>query len=204
MRSSWALLFLCAAPLAAANLVVNGDFETPNIGNVLFVTINQGDPTLTGWTVDAPSPGEGIDLISNRTGCAACANTGQQAVDMSGSPGPGFIYQDMATTPGASYLLTFWLSSNGGPFLNGLTVAWNGTNIDTVTSPPQGTWLPFQYNVTATGASTRLEFFSNVPGNSGPFLDTVSVVSTAPEPAPGVLILLSAAALPLLRRRRTD
>jgi hypothetical protein len=203
VRFFWiALPILCAAPLAAANLVVNGDFESPNIGNQLFETHNIGDPVLAPWVIDGPAPGTGIDIISTRTGCAACANTGQQAIDMSGSPGPGFLYQDLATAPGAAYTLTFWVSSNGGPFVGGLTIAWNGSNIDTITSPPQGIWLPFSYSVTATGSTTRLEFFSNVAGNAGPFLDTVSVDSAVPEPGSAVLLVLSFASLPLLRRAR--
>jgi len=195
------VLLACAAQVSAANLVVNGDFESINIGNQLFQTFNQGDPSLTGWTIDAPSPSQGIDIISNRTGCISCANTGQQAVDMSGSPGPGFIYQDIPTTPGGVYTLSFWASSNVGPFVGGLTIAWNLSTLDTVTTPVQGVWLPFQYTVTATASVTRLEFFSNVGGNAGPFLDTVSLDAAVPEPSSIFLLLGSIAALPLIRRR---
>jgi choice-of-anchor C domain-containing protein len=203
MRNILALLILGTAPLAASTILNNGDFEDPNIGNVnYYLTLNAGSTFLTGWTVDAPSPGAGIDIVSNRApGCNSCVNTGQQAVDLSGTPGPGAIYQDLPTFGGATYLLSFWVSSNIGPWPDGMTIAWGGSNIDTISTPAQGTWQNRQYTLTASGDTTRLEFISNVSGNAGPFLDTVSVdLVSGPEPGSAVLMLLSLVAVPLLRR----
>jgi hypothetical protein len=197
-----ASLLVSTASLASANIVTNGDFESSNIGNTLFVGIFPGSALLTGWTIDAPTPGQGVDIISNRTGCASCSNTNEQAVDMAGSPGRGFIYQDLTTVAGASYTLKFFATSNGGAILNSLTIAWDGGNIDTISTAPQGVWQAFQYTVTASTTTTRLEFFGNIDGFNGAFLDTVSVDPTAPEPASGLLVVLSGAALAMFRRNR--
>lgn len=198
-------LLALSGPSFAVNIVLNGDFETPDIGLTLFVPLFNGSTFLTDWTVEAPSPGQGIDIISNRTGaCPGCANTGEQAIDMAGTPGRGSIFQDLTTTPSTTYDLSFFASSNGGAKINGLSIEWGGVVIDTITTPALNTWLLFSYdNLPATSNTTRLKFIGNLDGFEGSFLDTINVeavVTAIPEPAS--IVLLFSGLLTLLGVRK--
>jgi len=193
------LAVLALSPLAAADLVVNGDFEAPVIANV-FLFVPRDDASITGWSVGAPTAGQGVDIISATFGGPTLANTGLQAIDLAGSPGRGTIFQTLATSPGTSYTLAFALSSNGGAITDGVTVRWGGVEVATLGSPSQGTWTSFSYDLPATSGATLLEFVGNVDGVAGTFLDTVSVEVV---PAPGALVLGLLAAPVALRRRRS-
>ena len=152
-----------AAP--SPNLIVNGGFET-------------GD--FTGWTVAGPDSGETIycntALIPHSGNCfAAIADVGDS------------ISQTVATTPGVTYALDFWLIDYGYEMPSqGITVKWNGNIVYTDGYSYLG-WeevnLP---NLTATGSSSTLEidYGSNVPGGGagGDFLDDISVTANALTP----------------------
>ena len=131
------------ATSANADIVNNGSFEQPNISGSpfsFFLPVYAGETTIVGWSVEAPSAAQGVDIVSTVTGITQLAYSGQQAIDMSGSPGRGSIYQDLFTTAGQSYQLQCATSTNNGPSLNSLSVSWAGTLIDTL-SPPQSTEL---------------------------------------------------------------
>jgi len=208
MRTSMRCFFVALALLgfsapAFGSIVVNGDFESPNIGPTSFQTFTTGSTGITGWTVTQTS----VDLVSNRTGISGYAFTGQQAVDLAGTPGPGGIFQDLATTVGTLYTLTFRESSNGAS--NNLVVRW-GTGatppivLSTVT-PPLGTWQFVSLNLLATTSTTRLEF-DTLPTNTtnaGPLLDTVTVDQAGiPEPSTLAILGLGGLGLAIGRYRR--
>lgn len=202
---SWVRAFVCAAAVtvttgvARANFVQNGGFEAPNIGNVAFMHVPLGSTFITGWTVEAPTTTQGVDIITTRTGSMGAAHTGEQAIDMAGTPGRGSIFQDVATMPGLQYLLTFWVSSNGGPFNDGMSVEWNGVSQGLVDSPAFGTWEERSIMVTADATVTRLKFVGLIDGNQGVFLDDVCLTEV-PEPAS--LLLVAGGLLALRRGRR--
>ena len=171
------LLLLAAVHSARSqNLVSNGGFEDPAILH-WYQPEAAGSTNITSWTVDIPNPpgqnDQGVDII-RRTGWV---QSGLQSIDMSGSPGPGTIYQNLATVPGKIYSLEFYASSVPlNTVLPGsLTLEWGGNVIDTVDTPARGTWTEFDYCVEASSTTTRLEFVSNVFSNEGALLDTVSV-----------------------------
>ena len=196
------LLLAGLSTVSAAELVSNGDLELSNIGPVFFKSVPAGDNSLTNWIVTSPVSGAGIDIVTNRTGQTQFVNTGQQAVDLAGTPGPASITQTLTTVAGANYTLSFSLSSNGTEKTNGVTVLWGGTPVATLSSPALGTWTPFSYLLTATGTSTALTFQGNISGNQGSLLDTISVqdaISGVPEPATFALV---GAALLLVRKLR--
>ena len=186
-RNWSAALLLCAtAPLCGANIVLNGGFEDVNIGVTLFVPRSSGSTSITNWTVEAPSLGQGVDQISTRTGCALCAHEGEQAIDMAGTPGRGSIYQDLTTIVGQSYLLSFWVSSNGGPYTGEMSVEFGSSALGAVDSPVFGIWAQRSFLVTAVSTTTRLKFIGNRDGDFGVILDEVSVDEASgavPEPA---------------------
>ena len=174
-----------------------------------FVPLSDGSTFIVGWEVDA-APGTGIDLLSaTNLGNPIWAQDGTHSLDMVGTPGPGSIFQDLTTTPGASYLLSFYVSSNGPAKTNGLTVGW-GNLFGTTSTPALGTWQQIILPVVATGTTTRLRFIGNlVPGQGnlqGSLLDNVSVdpvvANPVPEPATLAIWGLGAAGFGLIYRRR--
>ena len=169
-----ALAAALAAPAQAQNLVANGDFESPAI-TTSYVFVTRGETTITSWLVDAPADGQGVDLISANAGNPDYAHDGLQAIDLAGSPGPGTLRQTLTTVAGVEYRVRFWLSSNGGPFTNAMSLRWDEATIATFNSPPFGTWQRECRTLHATGTSTVIEFVGLRGGNAGAFLDTVTV-----------------------------
>ena len=86
----------------------------------------------------------------------------------------GTLSQTVPTTPGASYLLSFWLNCDGvSP--NQFVASWNGTNLMSQTNLPNLGWTNIQFTAPATSSNTVLQFnFTDSTGNFG--LDDVSVV----------------------------
>jgi hypothetical protein len=165
--------FLLVAPLrfASANLIANGDFEP-------------GD--FTGWTPTGPNifvdHGPGPDTTF---GAFFGANAN----------GFNTISQTFATTPGASYTLTFFYQvTNLGtpiPANNEFDVLWNGVSIGGSLFPQSdvnpGSIMP-TFTEKATGTSTTLTFKGfNAP--SFDFLDNVSVTQSVPDAGSSVLLL---------------
>jgi hypothetical protein len=187
---------------ASANIVVNGSFEDPAITTPLgFVPFYAGSTGITGWTVTAPNASQGVDIVSaSLYGNPAWAFAGNQSVELAGTPGRGGVEQALATLPGQGYVLSFALSSQPlSPVTGGVSVFWDGTLIETLTSPGFGTWQTFTYNVVGgPDATSLLAFSGNIDGNFGTLLDDVSVV----VPAPGVLTILSLGGLVAAGRRR--
>ncbi len=202
MRSllSAAMFAACVAPTALGSIVTNGDFEEPVI-TAPFRVVPAGDDFITGWTVTAPAAGQGVDVVNGPAqGTNQWVNTGNQSIDMAGTPGRGTIHQDLVTVPGNVYRLSFWVSSNGGGNGAGLTIEWDGTPVQTIGAPSLGSWSEHIYEVEASGAVTRLAFVGNVDGNSGgTLLDTVTVDEI---PAPGALALAGLGGVVVARRRR--
>jgi hypothetical protein len=180
------VLLIATTRFASANLITNGDFET-------------GD--FTGWTVTHASSGS---LIFVDHGVGPDTTFGA----FFGAFGTDFdsISQTFATTPGASYTLSFFYQINNteSPANNYFNVLWNGVSIggglfpQSNVNPGYGT---FTFTEQATGTSTTLEFDGrNLP--SFDFLDDVSVqrVQTVPDAGNSALLLgLAMAGLVLIR-----
>jgi hypothetical protein len=180
------VLLIATTRFASANLITNGDFET-------------GD--FTGWTVTHASSGS---LIFVDRGVGPDTTFGA----FFGAFGTDFdsISQTFATTPGASYTLSFFYQINNteSPANNYFNVLWNGVSIggglfpQSNVNPGYGT---FTFTEQATGTSTTLEFDGrNLP--SFDFLDDVSVqrVQTVPDAGNSALLLgLAMAGLVLIR-----
>jgi hypothetical protein len=170
------LLFTASLTICGhANIVVNPGFET-------------GD--FTGWTTNS----WGVSQVNPHSGdwAAFTVCVGADCTDPA-SPFNSFLYQDLTTISGAQYNLSFWFDTGDFPTEGSeLSVYWGGVlvadfvNVDTSFLYQQAV-IP---NLTATGSTTRLEFF----GRQDPsvlFLDDIDVeaVSTGvPEPAPRWLV----------------
>ena len=155
------------------NLVANGNFET-------------GD--FTAWTLGGNYTstiyGPEIFINTNSTG------GGTHAAGMGSVGADGTLSQTIATTPGQTYTLSFWLrtETSGG---NDFAAKWNGQNLLSLTNAAQSGYTEHTYTVTATGSTSTLQF-SAANGPSAWDLDNISLtVSGASGTSPGAPIISS-------------
>ncbi|MBA2753300.1 MAG: hypothetical protein H0U40_02400 [Chloroflexia bacterium] len=159
------------ASAAGSDLVANGGFEDPVVNTGSFAVLN----AILGWTL---AYGPGIE-VQNRV--AGTPNGGNQHVELD-SRGSSAMYQDIATVPGVSYTVSFWVSPrpNVSAADNVLSASWDGGVLETISSGLGGSetvWVQYAYSVTATSSLTRLQFADVGVSNSlGSYLDDVSVV----------------------------
>ena len=160
-----------------------------------------GDSTsIPGWTVVTPSlyGGEGgsVDVTSDSYWNDYNSQAGGYSIDLAGTTNvPGGLYQDVTTTPGVEYSLSFWSAVNGDEApgnTHTMGVSVNGSSVDTVTAKGVGrplNWVQNTVTFTATSTTSRIEFDDTTPNDQiqGPTLDNVSltavpdVVSGSPE-----------------------
>jgi parallel beta-helix repeat protein len=138
------------------NLVANGNFAT-------------GD--FTDWTLGgnyiSPTYGPQIVLDGNVEGASTFA-AGMGSVGSDGT-----LSQTIATAPGQTYTLNFWLQ-NEGSGANDFQAIWNGHTLLSLTNAAQSGYTEHTYTVTATGSTSTLEF-SAANGPSQWDLDNISL-----------------------------
>jgi hypothetical protein len=200
----WIGLFAAAPAAAQGNLVINGSFEEPALGFGSWAVYS----SIPGWTTTV---GSGIEVENHAAGTPYAGN---QLVEMDSFDNSG-MQQSIPTVPGQSYVFAFEYSPRPGvpASSNGIEIRVNGNVIDTIaqdgTGNPDTVWRRFAYNVTATGASTTIEFRAvGTSDGVGGFLDAVGFTGPpAAVPALGrwqllVLgMLLLAGALAVRRTR---
>ena len=166
-----AVAALSVAYPAKANLIQNGGFE---------------DGFLNGWT-------------NNGAGTNSIAHSGNWCADLVALFNAS-ISQSVATTPGTTYTIDFFVLAQGG---NTLNVTFGGVTIYSHLFSQQTDYFEVTVNVTASSANTNLEFSSS--GVRHIFLDDVSVEPTGVGVPDGgtTVSLLGCALLGLagLRRR---
>lgn len=185
------LVIVVALPVISAQagvIIVNGGFETGDFTGW----------TSTGWFTDSDIPNSGSYYAG--TGCTGANCT------VVGNASSAYLFQDVATTPGTSYALSFFYNSGGTPTLaSTLRVLWGDpkaalsqivifTNVNTL-----GAYVGYSGTVTASSATSRLEFL----GRQDPDfyqLDDVALAAvttppSVPEPSSGTLILVALIAL---------
>lgn len=180
-----ALGALAAIALSGTSLAftgpTNGSFETGTYvdGGGGFETLNAGDTSIDGWTVDAGS----VDWI----GTYWTAQDGAMSLDLSGNDA-GTISQVLATTIGNTYTVSFFLAGNpaGPPTVKTLDVTATGAASSSYSFDVTGHtladmgWTPETYTFLATSTSTTLSFVSTTTGFWGPALDNVTITETVP------------------------
>jgi hypothetical protein len=143
---------LSFAHLASANLITNPGFET-------------GD--FTGWT------NVGSSVTGTFGGIAPHSGSSQARLGVFAAA----LSQSVATTPGASYTISFFLALSHNLAPTSFSVSWGGVTIFSQTNPPVGFgYADHTFIVTASNPSTLLLFQANTPGGLGDWLvDDVSV-----------------------------
>jgi choice-of-anchor C domain-containing protein len=208
VKISWLICILSCVVSAQANLITNGSFETPVVPAAGFDNFVSGSTGITGWTVVGPE----VSVVSTTYASECCsfpAEDGTQWLDLTGDGSNTLegVQQTVATTPGTTYDLSFWVGNTydpGGVYGTTSTVdvrlgGADGTLLGAFTnsSTTTGTlvWEQFNTSFTATGSSTTLDFLNADPeSDNSNGLDNVSLtVGTSAVPEPGTLPLLGIA-----------
>jgi PEP-CTERM motif-containing protein len=173
------ILFAAYRPATAANIVLNGGFETG---------------TLPSWTLTNP---EG----DHTTITAADAHTGSYAVSFGNVNSDATLAQTLSDVIGVNYTFSFWLETFGDS-PSDFSAKFDTTVLLGESNPVAVDYTQFSYNVVGTGSDT-ISFL----GSDGPdeiLLDDVSVVdNSSPTPEPSTLVLAGLGCVGLLARYRT-
>lgn len=182
-RRTSLLIMLLASLAAAQNVTVNGGLEAGS-----FSPWVANPSSLFPWAVltDVPHSGTHYAYV----GCS-----GANCISASPSAAGAWLYQDITTTPGVAYTLTFWsYTSAGQP--SELQVLW-GDSASTLTTggagactgnckfhvTPSGATAWTQYtvsNLVATSTSMRLEFLGRQDAGAQGLDDVVLTPGAAP------------------------
>jgi hypothetical protein len=181
-----AAAFSVAYP-AKANLITNGGFET-------------GD--FSGWTVS----GTDNDVVGSVPLIPPHSGNFQALFGI----GNNSITQNVATTPGSSYVIRFWLAAKIFAQVDGaFSVSWGALTVTSGLTPPGiHPYTEFMFTVPALSPTTALQFqFSdpNITSNTY-YLDDISVnpagVGVGVPDGGSTVSLLGCALLGLVALRR--
>ena len=172
----------------ATNLIVNGSFEKPTAPSGSYLSFNKGD-TFTGWTVSGASGS--IAIVGKNFsygGYKIGAGCGDQLVDLTGSSDTKTgVKQRVATTPSASYTLSFqvgnaWAASGNIGKTSTVLVYLNGRKWFSATNKKgkgvlHEVWQTFSKSFVAKSKRTTIEFLNGDPvTDTDNGLDCVSLV----------------------------
>lgn len=186
-------------PVCDTELIANGSFEVPALVNPqgwdVVPSGQNGIGWLAEWVDTTPLPGKpviaNIELQNGRPAQDGLQYTELDS-DYDGTPNPlpgdeasVKVYQDVLTTPGSTYKVSFFTSPIPGfDSANNITKFYFGDSVapvlvDTIAEDGSGNattaWTKHEYTLTATTAVTRISFADGgVADSFGPFLDMVS------------------------------
>jgi hypothetical protein len=181
----------------AANIVVNGSFENPDIKAGSWTVFN----TLTsglGWTTG----GAGVEIRDNVVG-KAYEGTQFAELDSHGQNSNSSISQTLSTMVGQMYKLSFAYSGRikQPESTNGISVFWNGLELDTVSAAGSKIhdWVVYSFTVEGLGNDVLAFAATGKEDTLGGSLDDIQVSAV---PIPAAALLFAPALLGFLGLRR--
>ena len=198
---------------ARADLIVNGGFEFPSIGNVFYQNYGSftnnpyAGPSFQGWDVTFNN----VDIVNPMAGpWNAPAFEGVQILDLVGYGSTGAIEQSFTTTPGQSYLLTFAYGNNPGSGAAAASVTVFGSSsllsalvFHDTSGNGNLNWNLYSASFVANSETTTLGFNTTLGGNNGGILLDAVAVSAVPEPATWAMMIFGFAGIALMAYRRS-
>lgn len=183
------------ATVLGPELLTNGSFEEPDVNTNTYAIFG----AIPGWT---STVGAGIEIQDHVAGSPF---DGDQHVELD-SNNPSNMFQDVATQMGALYRVEFAYSPRPRVLSNDVDVYWDGQLLQSLMGSGVGAgdtvWQVYQFDVLATGATTRLEFIDVGTSDSlGGYLDAASVREYVPEPSGLLLLGLGTLTLAGIRQR---
>lgn len=157
------------------NVLVDGDFETPDAGTGRLDYVK--DDVIGNWVV--------TDGTVQQVGPFWQAASGKQCLHLNGIS-PGTVVQNVRTAEGRTYLVSFAMAGNpdSGPPVKQMAVTWGGVSLPVQTFDTDGKtitnmgWSRRAFTVAASSVSpTTLAFQSLTDGAGGPAIDDVIVAS---------------------------
>ena len=175
--SKFALAFMLVVAVsfepASADIVTNSGFES-------------GD--FTGWSLSGAV--NGSTRVSDNVFDPTAIHVHSGTFGVVSGPGAGgtvFLAQDVATTVGGSYIVSFSLANNNPAFGNAFSFNWNGIPLINLPNPGGAFgFTDFSVLVHGTG-NDSLQFALRHDGSAWG-LDDVAVSAI---PAPGAIVLLA-------------
>lgn len=181
-------IFLFSVLSCAAQVIVNGSFESPVLGSTSNLSASFSFP---GWVGVSPTNGGNAGLVVGTDNGLSPAEGRQHLTLNGGNPSDrGWVQQTFASTAGATYTITFSVgrSGSGQELALGATISAAGSVLATGTyAPPAGIgYLTHTIEFVSPGGDLTLRFSDLSGGNSisDLYVDNVAgSMSAIPEPS---------------------
>lgn len=144
--------------MAGQNLVQNGDFE-----EYPYSLPNWAQTGGIGMFNETPYPNFNYDFVDDGTITSVTPYSGSMFCVFGTSGATGYISQNIATVPGQTYMLSFWLMNAVSGQIEEFGVNWNANSSTTnsifyMLNPDAFGWSNVVLYATATSTNTILQF----------------------------------------------